>query len=79
MQDRCDAQNRTTAGLEERCASLKSTIEQLKSALEKASVTETELKAEMDSLQHNVKEIAIYSQNNDERLKQVRDINGSQL
>lgn len=71
MQDRCDAQNRTMVGLEERCASLKSTIEQLKSALEKASATESELKSEIDLLQHNVREITIFSQNNEDKLKQV--------
>jgi len=71
LQDRCDTQNRTVAGLEERCTSLKTTIEQLNLALEKASATEIELKAGIDLLQHNIKEITIFSQNNDEKLKQV--------
>lgn len=61
------------ANLEERCASLKSTIEQLKLALEKASATETELKSEMNLLQRNMIEITTSSQSNNEKLKQVKD------
>lgn len=60
------------AGLEERCASLKSTIEQLKLSLEKASAAESELKSEINSLRHNVMEITTSSQSNSEKLKQVR-------
>lgn len=60
--------------LEERCASLKSTIEQLKLALEKASATESELKSEMNLLQHNIIEITTSSQSNNEKLKQVKKI-----
>lgn len=58
--------------LEERCASLKSTIEQLKLALEKASTTENELKNEMNLLQRNIIEITTSSQSNNEKLKQVK-------
>lgn len=61
------------ANLEERCASLKSTIEQLKLALEKASATESELKSEMNLLQRNMIEITTSSQSNNEKLKQVKD------
>lgn len=60
------------AGLEERCASLKSTIEQLKLSLEKASTTETELKSEINLLRQNVMEVTTSSQSNNEKLKQVR-------
>lgn len=73
MQDRFDAQSRTMTNLEERCASLKSTIEQLKLALEKASATESELKSEMNLLQRNIIEITTSSQSNNEKLKQVED------
>lgn len=73
MQDRFDTQNRTTTSLEERCASLKSTIEQLKLALEKASATESELKDEINLMRLNVIEITTSSQNNNEKLKQVKD------
>lgn len=59
--------------LEERCASLKSTIEQLKLALEKASATESELKSEINLLQHNIIEITTSSQSNNEKLKQVKN------
>jgi len=65
--------------LEERCASLKSTIEQLKLALEKASATESELKSEMNLLQHNIIEITTSSQSNNEKLKQVKDYSISYL
>lgn len=73
MQDRFDTQSRTMANLEERCASLKSTIEQLKLALEKASATESELKSEINMLQRNIIEISTSSQSNNEKLKQVKN------
>lgn len=57
--------------LEERCVSLKSTIEQLNTTLEKASVTESELKNEISLLQHNLIEITTSSQSHNEKLKQV--------
>lgn len=60
--------------LEERCASLKSTIEQLNLALEKASTAENELKSEINSLQRNITEITASSQSHNERLKQVYTI-----
>jgi len=60
------------AGLEERCASLKSTIEQLKLSLEKASATETELKSEINLLRQNIMEVTTSSQSNNEKLKQVK-------
>ncbi|KAL0100440.1 hypothetical protein PUN28_019642 [Cardiocondyla obscurior] len=72
LQDRFDTQSRTTAGLEERCTSLKSTIEQLKLSLEKASATESELKSEINLLQHNVMEVTTFSQSNNEKLKQMQ-------
>ncbi|XP_024884734.1 uncharacterized protein LOC112462900, partial [Temnothorax curvispinosus] len=72
LQDRFDTQSRTTASLEERCASLKSTIEQLKLSLEKASATESELKSEINLLRHNVMEITTSSQSNNEKLKQLQ-------
>lgn len=60
-------------GLEERCASLKSTIEQLNLSLETASTAENELKGEIHSLQRSLMEITTSSQSNNERFKQVCD------
>lgn len=64
-------QNRAMASLEERCASLKSTIEQLNVALEKASNSESELKGEVNSLQRNVMELTTTLQASNEKIKQV--------
>lgn len=64
-------QNRAMSSLEERCASLKSTIEQLNLALEKASTTENELKNEINSLHHNIMELTTTLQTSNEKNKQV--------
>ena len=64
-------QNRTVTNLEERCASMKSTIEQLNLALEKASNTESELKNEINSLHHNIMELTTSVQTFNEKNKQV--------
>lgn len=71
MQDRIETQNRTTASLEERCASLKTTIEQLNLALERASSGESELRNEINALQRSLMESSASSQSNIEKLKQV--------
>lgn len=71
LQERNDIQNRAMASLEERCASLKSTTEQLNLALEKASNTESELKNEINSLQHHVMELTASLQTSNEKTKQV--------
>lgn len=57
--------------LEERCTSLKSMVEQLNLALEKASTTENELKNEINSMQHNVMELTTNLQTSNEKNKQV--------
>lgn len=62
------------ASLEERCASLKSTIEQLNLALEKSSNTESELKSEINALQRNVLELTTSLQTSNEKTKQVTKI-----
>lgn len=72
MQDRLDAQSRTTASLEERCASLKSTIEQLNIALERSSTSESELKSEIDILRHALMESNALSQSNSEKFKHLQ-------
>ncbi|XP_066581176.1 centrosome-associated protein CEP250 [Prorops nasuta] len=72
LHDRAEAHNRTASNLEERCTSLKSTIEQLNASLEKASITESELKSELNMLQRNLMEITIEAHSNDEKLKQLQ-------
>lgn len=71
LQERNDMQCRAMASLEERCASLKSTVEQLHIALEKASNTESELKNEINSLQHSIMELTATLQASNEKNKQV--------
>lgn len=59
------------SGLEERCASLKTTIDQLNLSLERASATENELRAEIQSLQRTLLDTSTTSQSSSEKLKQV--------
>ena len=72
LQDRLDAQSRAATSLEERCASLKSTIEQLNIALERSSSAESELKSEIDVLRHALMESNALSHSSTEKLKQLQ-------
>lgn len=71
LQEKCDHQSRTVASLEERCVSLKSTIDQLTLSLERASQSETEMKSELQSLQRNLMDATASCHSGAERLKQV--------
>jgi rootletin len=71
LQERCEVQGRNLASLEERCASLKSTIDQLNLALERANTGETEMRAEIQSLQRTLLDTSSTSQSSSEKLKQV--------
>ncbi|ENN83060.1 hypothetical protein YQE_00578, partial [Dendroctonus ponderosae] len=70
--ERCDHQSRALASLEERCISLKSTIDQLNCSLEKASNSESELKAEVQRLQRSLMETMSSQQTETERLKHMQ-------
>ena len=70
-------QGRNLASLEERCASLKSTIDQLNLTLERANTGEAEMRAEIQSLQRTLLDTSSTSQSSCEKLKQVNDINYS--
>lgn len=72
MQEKCEAHGRTIASLEERCVSLKSTIDQLNASLERAAGTETDLRAEIQSVQRNLLDTTASSQSYNEKLRQVR-------
>lgn len=72
MQEKIDVQSRTTASLEERCISLKSTIEQLNVSLERASGSESETKAEIQRLHKSLLEVTSASHTGAEKLKHVR-------
>lgn len=72
LQEKCDLQGRTLASLEERCMSLKSTIDQLNATLERASMTETELRAEIHSLQKSLLDLTAISHSDTEKLKQLQ-------
>lgn len=71
MQEKSENLSRTVSGLEERCSSLKNTIDQLNVALERASAAETELRAETQSLQRTLLDTSATSQSSSEKLKQV--------
>ena len=71
LQDKCEVQGRNLASLEERCSSLKSTIDQLNLALERANTAEGEMRAEIQSLQRTLLDTSSTSQSSSEKLKQV--------
>jgi rootletin len=50
LQDRCEVQGRNLPSLEERCSSLKSTIDQLNLTVERANAGEAETRAEIADL-----------------------------
>lgn len=57
--------------LEERCASLKTTIDQLNISLERAAGCENDLRSEIQALQRALLETSTMSQSSTEKLKQV--------
>jgi rootletin len=72
LQDKCEVQGKNLASLEERCSSLKSTIDQLNLTLERANTGEAEMRAEIQSLQRTLLDTSSTSQSSTEKLKQVR-------
>lgn len=72
MQEKCDLQARSIASLEERCISLKSTIDQLTLSLERAAGTESEMKAELQNLQRTLMDTTTATHTGAERLKHVK-------
>ncbi|KAF4520433.1 hypothetical protein B566_EDAN004004 [Ephemera danica] len=72
LHDKTDMQARTVASLEERCSSLKSTIDQLNIALERASSGEGDLKAEIHELRRSLLDHSSTSQSSNEKLKQMQ-------
>ncbi|CAB0015648.1 unnamed protein product [Nesidiocoris tenuis] len=72
LQERLESESATVAELEERCGSLKSTVEQLNQTLERASITERELNKEMSSLQRTLTEASATSQSNADKLKSLQ-------
>uniref|UniRef100_A0A8D8VW00 Rootletin n=1 Tax=Cacopsylla melanoneura TaxID=428564 RepID=A0A8D8VW00_9HEMI len=74
LQERCEHQCRNITGLEERCSSLKTTIDQLNLTLERASAGETELRGEIATLQRNLMDTSLNSQSNCDKLKQLQKL-----
>ncbi|XP_026278331.2 rootletin isoform X2 [Frankliniella occidentalis] len=72
LQERCEQQGRMVASLEERCASMKNTIDQLNLSLERAAAGESELRAEIQSLQRTLIDTSSTSQASCEKLKQLQ-------
>lgn len=62
------------ASLEERCASLKSTIDQLNLSLERAAASENELRSEIQSIQRQLLDSTVVSHSSAEKLKQVQGV-----
>lgn len=71
LQEKYDMQSRSVTSLEERCVSLKSTIDQMNMSLERASAGESELKAEIQTLHRNLMDASASSQSGVEKLKHV--------
>lgn len=71
LQEKTEVQARTVASLEERCASLKATIDQLNLGLERAASGEGELRAEVQELRRSLLDTSSSSQASSEKLKQV--------
>lgn len=72
LQERSDGQSRTIASLEERCISLKTTIDQLNLSLEKVTTAEAELKSEISYLHRSAMESSAHSHSDNEKIKQVK-------
>lgn len=72
LQERLEVENSTVAELEERCGSLKATIEQLTISLEKSADIERELQSEIDSLQRSLVEVSASSHANADKLKNLQ-------
>ncbi|KAM8707256.1 hypothetical protein ACLKA7_011364 [Drosophila subpalustris] len=69
VSERLDNQNRAMAQLEDRCTSLKSTVDQLKERLQKSAVNETQLRGDVQTLQKQLSEQGHCSQANEDKLK----------
>ncbi|XP_070063358.1 rootletin isoform X2 [Drosophila virilis] len=69
VSERLENQNRAMIQLEDRCTSLKSTVDQLKERLQKSAVTETQLRGEIKTLQKELSEQGHCSQANEDKLK----------
>ena len=74
LEEKYDIQSRNMTSLEERCSSLKSTIDQLNIALERASSSENEMRNEIQSLQRTLLDTSSVSQTSNDKLKQVLKI-----
>lgn len=69
LQERLENQNRANAQLEDRCTALKTTVEQMKERLQKATLTETELRGEIKTLGKQISEQNHCFQANEDKLK----------
>lgn len=75
MQDRIESQARTISNLEEKCDSLRSSVDQLNSSLEIANSVEMDLRAEIQSLQKSLSDCTYSSQSTNDKIKQVCVVN----
>lgn len=75
LSEKCEVQTRSLMALEERCGSLKATIDQLNHSLERAAASEGELRQENQSLQRTLLDTSHTSQSSTEKLKHVSNLN----
>ncbi|CAH2085232.1 unnamed protein product [Euphydryas editha] len=72
LQERCEGYQRTIASLEDRCTSLKGTVEQLSTSLQKAATAESELRAELSKTQRMLNEAKNNEGNALDKLRQLQ-------
>lgn len=72
LKEQLDNQSRSSAQLEDRCTSLKTTVDQLKDRLQKAAATEAELRSEINSLHKERSEQGHSIQIYQDKLKQLQ-------
>ncbi|XP_046406098.1 rootletin [Ischnura elegans] len=72
IQEKSEMQGRTVASLEERCGSLKATVEQLRLSLERAAAAESELRSEVQRLNRALLDSSVSSQSGTDKMKQLQ-------
>ncbi|CAH0723529.1 unnamed protein product, partial [Brenthis ino] len=72
MQERCEGHARTITSLEERCTSLKGTVEQLSAALQKAAAAEAELRADLARAQRLLADARAHEAGAADKLRQIQ-------
>ncbi|CAG9120903.1 unnamed protein product [Plutella xylostella] len=72
LQERCDQAAKAIASLEDRCTSLKGTVEQLSTSLQKAATAESDLRSEVNRLTRQLTEAKNNENNAVDKLRQLQ-------